>query len=410
MNIESNAVVAGAARAPAASRADSVTLPTFTTAVITDDLAFAELTSQWEELVDGCALATPFQTHAWLSSWWRAYGKVGRLRVVVVYAGDRLVAAAPLYLRRRWPVCTIAPVGAGISDFSDVLVADELGDARTDALHALVGALRAVRGWDVIDLPEVPPGAAAHDVATVWPGRLSQTDAAFCLELATQDLQELLGKLSKSTRKKKQQALRRIERAGVTTRVVPLPEVPDALENFHRLHEAQWAGRGINPEHVRTRFRNFLAEALPMMVARQQAVLTESRLDGELMSVLIYVMSPTLLGGYLAGVSPELRGHVDVNTLQMRDDMILAAQLGVPTLSLLRGAEETKMRWQAAARTTRNARVVLGRPGSVLAVAYLGAAEGRSRTLAWLREHAPWARKVPELVWRLRNRAMIGSK
>ncbi len=73
-----------------------------------------------------CRTATPFQSHAWLSSWWLSYGIPGRLRVVLVRdaADGRLLAAAPLWLAPG-PVPALVLLGGAITDYGDVLVDDD---------------------------------------------------------------------------------------------------------------------------------------------------------------------------------------------------------------------------------------------------------------------------------------------
>ncbi|MYR61861.1 glycosyl transferase family 1, partial [Streptomyces sp. SID625] len=70
--------------------------PGLTTELVTDARAFAALAPQWTRLAGHCAAATPFQSHAWLHSWWQSYGTPGRLRLHLVREGAELVAAAPL--------------------------------------------------------------------------------------------------------------------------------------------------------------------------------------------------------------------------------------------------------------------------------------------------------------------------
>ena len=379
----------------------------FTTAVIVDDDEFARLAEPWDRLVAGCGSSTPFQAHAWLNSWWRAYGTPGRLRVAVVYVEGELVGAAALYLSRRLPVRILSPVGVGVSDFCDVLVADTLGAERVNVVYALRSAICQVRGWDVIDLPEVRPAAAVGELAAVWSARSSSTPASTCLELRAQDLSDLVASLPGSTaagRKTMRKKLRKLDQVGVTSRPVPVEDVPAAVAQFHRLHLAQWEGRGINPEHTRPRFRAFLDEALPLMVKRRQALVTEYHLGGELVGVVINVVNSSLLGGYLFGMSPVVRRHLDIGTLLLRDDMIRAMEQGAPVVSLLRGEEDYKFRWGPV--PVQNRRVVLGRSGSMLALLHLASAEAQAKALPWLRQHAPWLkrlRKVLERPWSARR-------
>ncbi|NDZ74832.1 glycosyl transferase family 1, partial [Streptomyces sp. SID10362] len=132
--------------------------PGHTIELVTDQAAFAELAPEWGRLYGRCAAATPFQSHAWLHSWWRSYGSPGRLRVVLAREGGEPVAAAPLMLVRR-PVPALVPLGGAISDYGDVLLDDERGP---DAVAALAAGLAAASRTALVDLREVRPGAAAE--------------------------------------------------------------------------------------------------------------------------------------------------------------------------------------------------------------------------------------------------------
>src|SRR3712207_9359466 len=74
--------------------------------VLEDSKAFAALEEEWEELYRHCPSATPFQSWAWLYSWWEHYGE-GRyeLRLVTLRSEEGLlVGLIPLMLERRWGV------------------------------------------------------------------------------------------------------------------------------------------------------------------------------------------------------------------------------------------------------------------------------------------------------------------
>jgi hypothetical protein len=154
---------------------------------------------------------------------------------------------------------------------------------RANVVCVLCTALRDVGGWDVLDFPEVRPGAAAFDLtAAEWPARTSSTKASTCLELPVQDLTDLAVGLPRSEAKRLRQRLRKLDKVGVTSRMEAAQDVPLAVTEFYRLHLAQWERRGINPVHTRPRFRGFPTDAMPHMVERGQAFVAEYQLDGEL--------------------------------------------------------------------------------------------------------------------------------
>ena len=65
------------------------------TELCTDEREFAELGPDWGRLYRRCGAATPFQSHAWLHSWWLSYGRPGRLRLVLVRERRRTRSPPP---------------------------------------------------------------------------------------------------------------------------------------------------------------------------------------------------------------------------------------------------------------------------------------------------------------------------
>src|SRR5919112_776950 len=91
--------------------------------VLERDHDFAALKEEWEELYRSSPLATPFQSWAWLYSWWEYYGENYELRLIVLRNGDLLVGIIPLMLERRWLFFgRLLFIGSGVSDYLDVLV------------------------------------------------------------------------------------------------------------------------------------------------------------------------------------------------------------------------------------------------------------------------------------------------
>src|SRR5918998_610045 len=91
-------------------------------AVLEDASKFAALEEEWRDLYDDSPLATPFQSWAWLYSWWEHYGQRYELRLVVVKDGTGLlVGLLPLMLRRRRGLGLLLFVGTGLTDHLDAL-------------------------------------------------------------------------------------------------------------------------------------------------------------------------------------------------------------------------------------------------------------------------------------------------
>ena len=288
---------------PAAPPAGSVLAPVFTTEVCRDADRFGQLGPDWTSLYRRCRTATPFQSHAWLHSWWLSYGRRGRLRVVLVRRDGDLVAAAPLMLVRR-PFPVLVPLGGSISDFSDVLLDDDCPQAADE----LAGALAALARTAVIDLREVRPGAAVEQVHARWDGPRRELADSSCLELPAVPMDELLGRLASARAQRARAKLRKLDALGIEERVVPGNEIPAAVERLLALHRRQWQGRGVTPEHLSTRFSDHLVRSIRSMVeggdARGDRVPAGRRGGGRAIS---RCCRPQLAGGYLYGADPMLR-------------------------------------------------------------------------------------------------------
>lgn len=320
-----------------------------------DPAEFGSLAAQWETLRGRCRPATAFQSHAWLHSWWLSYGRPGRLRVVLVRRDGELVAAAPMMLVHR-PLPTLVPLGGGITDFCDVLLDDDCPQAHS----ALAGALyRAARGA-VIDLREVRPGAAAERLYEAWPGPRRRLRDSVCLELPGVPMDALLERLPSASAKRTRRKLKKIDKMGIRERAVPPSEAVAAVRTMLRLHELQWEGRGVTPEHLHPRFREHLERSVKALAEGGAASLTEYRMGEETVASDITFTSQDMVCGYLYGAHPRLRAErVDITTMLLRHDATFAARSGRGTLNLLRGTEPHKLRWQP--ESVANQRLVLAR-------------------------------------------------
>ena len=93
----------------------------------------AALEGEWCNLFQHSSKATPFQSWAWLYSWWEHYGVGRELRLITVRQGELLVGLVPLMLERRFGFGSLLFVGTGITDHLDVLVRDGYQDAVIEA-------------------------------------------------------------------------------------------------------------------------------------------------------------------------------------------------------------------------------------------------------------------------------------
>ncbi|MFB7495134.1 GNAT family N-acetyltransferase [Streptomyces sp. NPDC056161] len=364
--------------------------PALTTEVHTDERVFAELAPAWERLYRHCATATPFQSHAWLHSWWRSYGTPGRLRLVLVRSGGELVAAAPLMLVRR-PLPALVPLGGPVSDYRDVLIDDDADAVGGRPTAALTAALAATARTALIDFREVRPGGALERVYENWPGPRRALRDSLCLELPAVPMADLLARLPSGKAQRTRAKLRKLTALGVQRQAVEPDGTDAALRRLLELHRLQWQGRKVTPEHLRPRFAEHLVGAVGPMVRSGDAVVTEFRLDGEVVAVDLTLLSRSLVGGYLYGAHPRLRERrADVAVMLL--DACAEQAAGCGSLSLLRGDEPYKHHWRP--EPVANRRLLLAhRTTAPLLSATLYGATARQRAGQALRR---WRERTEE--------------
>ena len=355
--------------------------------VCTDERVFAGLAEEWSRLHRACPAATPFQSHAWMHSWWLSYGLPGRLRLVLVRRRGTLVAAAPL-MRVYYPLPALVPIGGAITDFCDVLLDER--SAGAGAL-ALADALHEEARAALIDFREVRPGAAVERVYDCWRGPRRRLRDSECLELPAAPMNDLLGRLPKARSQRIRNKLNKLTRLGVESRVVGPEETASSLRRMLELHRLQWQDRGVTPEHLRPRFLDHLVRSAVPMARSGEALVREYRLEDEVLAVDLTLLSRQLAGVYLYGVHPRLREcGADVATMVVRASAEHLASGEHRVLSLLRGNEPYKYRWRP--RSVVNQRLLLARRRTaalLAAAAGEAAARGRAREI---RRSRAWSR------------------
>ncbi|MER7705624.1 GNAT family N-acetyltransferase [Kitasatospora sp. NPDC097605] len=364
---------------PAQARA-----PRWTAELRREDDALDTLAEEWDDLVARCRTATFFQSAAWQRSWWRQYGTPGALLVVLVRRDGRLVGAGA-FRRRGGPLGGLTGLGAGLIDFTDVLLDDDCADRAAEEFAA---ALPLTRPWHSLELREVRPEAAVQRVFEQWRGRRRRFTDSLCQYLPAAPMDQLLKRVPGRTAQRSRVKLRKIAESGVEVRTTSPEDVPEALDGLLRLHFLQWRERGVTPEHRSERFRRHLAESTAGLVATGRAAVHQFWLDGELVAVDLVLLCPSFSGLYLYGAHPGLRERLDIAGLLFGAALDETLGAGIPVISLLRGQEPYKQRWRPDRLS--NQRLLFGPRGAApVAAARSGAVRGRRAAVHLLSTRAP---------------------
>jgi|SRR5271166_6316627 len=98
--------------------------------------------------------ATIFQTWEWTEAWWRHYGGGKQLRALCFTENGVSVGFSALFVASLpFPLRTVRFIGAGASDYLDLIAAPGSEDVVAEAFRAY--QRDNLRRWDCIDLQDV---------------------------------------------------------------------------------------------------------------------------------------------------------------------------------------------------------------------------------------------------------------
>ena len=196
--------------------------------LLTTDAAMYALAPEWAELWSRTN-ATPFQHPAWLLPWWSAFG-TGLQRVAILRDGDRLIGVLPLY--ERLDEAKLFPMGAGITDYQDVLL-DPL--APPDAAEMLLAT--ALRDTALpAHLIDLPPWSPLRDCGTDRNSTLSPADPCPVLDPTRISARQL---------RKLRMSRDRANRAGGATIQIATPATAVRMfADLSDLYALRWRERG----------------------------------------------------------------------------------------------------------------------------------------------------------------------
>jgi CelD/BcsL family acetyltransferase involved in cellulose biosynthesis len=363
------------------------------TAVLTDVRDFAGLREEWEDLYSDSTRATPFQSWAWLYSWWESYGEAYELRLVMVRDGGLLVGLVPLMLERRRGIGRLLFIGTGITDYLDVLARDGW---EAEITAPVVRALKRMDRWQIADLQQLRPEAAAWSIFESWDGPRARVRQDGFPMIDVKPWNEVLGALSRNLRSTARRTIKRANKDGVRCELATPAEAEQAARRFVALHREMWGGRDIRLEHLTERFESFFVAAAERLTACGLGRISQFWLDEEVIASHFLLFGRDFVGEHLFGARQEILRRYQLSSLYLWDAVNVALSRDSDKVNLLQGEESYKLRW--ASEVIYNHRVTLLKNPNLnwLLVAYLSLVdlEQKARRYVFAESTSPWIKKT----------------
>ena len=326
---------------------------------ITTESRLHALAGEWRSLWRALPDKSPFQSPDWQLSWWRQFG-TGRPVIGVLRDADRMIGLLPAYVLDEPAGRKLLPIGAGLSDMLDALIAP--GAPADAATRLLAAVLRAAPDVDVCDMIDLPPDARLRDAASPegWISSLHRGEPCPVLPLPAADI-DVRGLVSAATSRLLRLNRNRAKRAGgATFELAGSGNLQDVLRQLFAMHEARWTARA-EPGGVLAdrRVGATLAEAAAGLHREGVLLLPVLRIGADVAAAYLAFRTGSRLLLYMSGFSAAhafcspasvLLGEV-INTA-MRD--------GVREVNFLRGNEPYKYSWGGVDRHNATLHLVRG--------------------------------------------------
>ncbi len=306
-------------------------------ALLSDDDSVLALRPEWEALFTRIG-GTPFQSPAWLLPWWAVFG-TGQPRVATYRDdGGRLRGVLPLYLLPA--EAKLLPMGAGISDYLDILAPPETAEP----------LLRAAMSRDTVPchLIELPPGS---------PLRTQDAEPSGICPMLSLQPEWHLSIPPRQHRKLRMSRNRAAEIGGATIETATPDTAPAMFAHLTRLHGARWRARGEPGVLDDPAVQAFHAAALPALLQAGLLRMQSLTLDGRVAAVIHALIDHRdRIFFYLSGFDEDF-ARESPGTLLLGAMLEQAIAEGRREAHFLRGEEAYKFAW-GATPTTNATRIV----------------------------------------------------
>ncbi len=375
---------------------ETAAAPRLRAAWIDSPAALAGLAAEWDALYDRAHTGNAFLTFAWMSTWWKHFGK-GRLAVVAVRDPSGCLAAlAPFYIARHRTalgarrLAFLADDRAG-SDYLDVLTLPELAAAAAEEIARTLLLHRNL--WDYLELRDAADSPllaalAAQLEARGLRARRAPAQICYCIPLprSFDDFLRGAGIGLRANYNRRCRNLRR-EHAFECLAVTSADELERRFPSLVALHRMRFEQRRADSAFLAPGLPEFHADALRALAASGLARMFVLLAGGQPVAAMYGFAAGRTFQFYQCGMHPAwMRYGVGQILIGNAIEQCIAA--GYATFDFLRGGEAYKTQWTSHSRRTVTWQFFDHRRGSLAARLGLAAAAAIRRAARAVKDRA----------------------
>ena len=320
---------------------------------VTTLIELRELEREWFALWHRCQGLTIFQSPDWLIPWIEAFAP-HQLWVLEARRDNTLVGLAPFFIYGTGGDRIVAPLGAGVSDYLDLLIDPDAPEA-LDAFLEFIWAHASE--WTELQFPDLQATSLLlsphfRDAAN-WTGKLQDREAQrsslqvtpsdFCPQL---NLPRSISDLRTVVPAKQIRNLRAARRQldGAQVELADRTTLGEFLDSLFWLHEKRWQRSGENGVLSDPRVRELYHRATPRLLESGILRLFGLRHNGALIACLMALFERDAARLYMQGYDPEwARCSPGAQLVGAALEQAIAENKGVA--DFMRGREPYKYYW-----------------------------------------------------------------
>lgn len=326
---------------------------------------FDSLEKHWQRLDGYSTLPSVFRGWAWNRLWWKHYGHLGELHLLVVAVDDTVQCIAPFYktsvrflgLQSVTAIKFIGTGGDTSPDDLDVLYNPQFADITLDAVCEALHSLPDVSLYQLTDMPTNSAFLReflTHSEARLLP--LAQIRKQKRLTMPLRDsMDAYLSTLTRNTRKRTKSRLRKLAESGAVhfQYCTEADEIEQMVGELIRLNHARHDRFGQSDSFKSTNYIQFHFELMQQLLPLGQLRLMQMQYEDKVIGVEYGFQVGGTLSFFQTGFDPA---HEDLSPghsmmLHMIEESIHA---GAAQIDLLKGNYDYKRSYAKTWKTTLN--------------------------------------------------------